>query len=315
MKPNGEVTGRERSRRGIVGPSPDGPIPADHQVRQIDHVGMMVRNVDVAERWYVEVLGAVPFERVGYDVNTTTKMRSPYRHLFVMIGDQRLELVEGPDWRGFTRPDDYAMSLATRSPSRRRRSTGTSTASMRWESPTRARSSTPRCRWRRSTSPILIPTISSSRRGRATTSTVATRTTSGGTTSTSRRSPIVPAISVPTSSPANERAPAGQPRVLPGPRSGNWRRPGRAHRHALRRVRPRPEVAASSCSSASRPPCASLARFGSTSRGRLPPAPTEDEILWAITLALPNAGLNAVAEAFGVARELLDELASAPDPD
>jgi catechol 2,3-dioxygenase-like lactoylglutathione lyase family enzyme len=110
MKPNGEVTGRERSRRESGGPSPDGPIPADHQVRQIDHVGMMVRNVDVAERWYVEVLGAVPFERVGYDVNTTTKMRSPYRHLFVMIGDQRLELVEGPDWRGFTRPDDYAMS-------------------------------------------------------------------------------------------------------------------------------------------------------------------------------------------------------------
>jgi len=42
---------------------------------------------------------------------------------------------------------------------------------------------------------------------------------------------------------------------------------------------------------------------------------TDDEILWAITLALPNAGLNAVAEAFGVARELLDELASGPDPD
>ena len=67
----------------------------------------------------------MPFERVGYDVNTTTKMRSPYRHLFVMIGDQRLELVEGPDWRGF-RADDYAISpYTTRSPSPRRRSTST----------------------------------------------------------------------------------------------------------------------------------------------------------------------------------------------
>ena len=36
---------------------------------------------------------------------------------------------------------------------------------------------------------------------------------------------------------------------------------------------------------------------------------SEDEILWAITLALPNAGLNAVTEAFGVAREFLDEVA------
>jgi alkylhydroperoxidase/carboxymuconolactone decarboxylase family protein YurZ len=32
---------------------------------------------------------------------------------------------------------------------------------------------------------------------------------------------------------------------------------------------------------------------------------TDDDIRWAITLALPNAGLNAVAEAFGVAEELL----------
>jgi alkylhydroperoxidase/carboxymuconolactone decarboxylase family protein YurZ len=32
---------------------------------------------------------------------------------------------------------------------------------------------------------------------------------------------------------------------------------------------------------------------------------TEEEILWAITLALPNAGMNAVAESFGLARELM----------
>jgi alkylhydroperoxidase/carboxymuconolactone decarboxylase family protein YurZ len=32
---------------------------------------------------------------------------------------------------------------------------------------------------------------------------------------------------------------------------------------------------------------------------------TDEEILWAITLALPNAGLNCVTESFGVAREML----------
>jgi alkylhydroperoxidase/carboxymuconolactone decarboxylase family protein YurZ len=38
---------------------------------------------------------------------------------------------------------------------------------------------------------------------------------------------------------------------------------------------------------------------------------TDQEILWAITLALPNAGLNRVAETFGLAREILQERAAA----
>jgi catechol 2,3-dioxygenase-like lactoylglutathione lyase family enzyme len=88
----------------------DDRIPSGYRIRQLDHVGMMVRNVDVSEEWYCRVLGAVPFQRVGYDAATNTKMRSPYRHLFMMLGDQRLELVEGPDWRGFNDPDDFSMS-------------------------------------------------------------------------------------------------------------------------------------------------------------------------------------------------------------
>lgn len=34
---------------------------------------------------------------------------------------------------------------------------------------------------------------------------------------------------------------------------------------------------------------------------------TEDEIRWAVTLALPNAGMNAVTEAYGIVEESLDQ--------
>jgi catechol 2,3-dioxygenase-like lactoylglutathione lyase family enzyme len=85
-------------------------IPSAYQIQKIDHVGLLVRNVDVAEEWYTRVFGAVAFERVGYESDTTVKMKSPYRHLFVQLGTQRLELVEAPDWRGFNRANDFSMS-------------------------------------------------------------------------------------------------------------------------------------------------------------------------------------------------------------
>jgi catechol 2,3-dioxygenase-like lactoylglutathione lyase family enzyme len=85
-------------------------IPARFAFKKIDHVGLMVRNVDVSEEWYTRVLGAVPFARDGYEIGEKTIMKSPYRHLFVQLHDQRLELVESPDWRGFNRKDDFSMS-------------------------------------------------------------------------------------------------------------------------------------------------------------------------------------------------------------
>jgi catechol-2,3-dioxygenase len=78
-------------------------------IRRLDHVGIIVRDVEVAERWYQEALGARSFARVGYGEPTEAKMKAPFRHVFMMLGEQRVELVEAPKYLGFSKLDDWAL--------------------------------------------------------------------------------------------------------------------------------------------------------------------------------------------------------------
>ena len=78
-------------------------------IRRIDHVGIIVSDAEVSEQWYVDVLGAEPFLRIGYGEEIECKMKAPFRHVFLMLGEQRIELVENASWRGFARYDDWGL--------------------------------------------------------------------------------------------------------------------------------------------------------------------------------------------------------------
>lgn len=78
-------------------------------IRRLDHVGIVVRDVERSEAWYHRALGAKTFARVGFGEDVEMKMKTPFRHVFMMLGEQRVELVEAPDWRGYSKPDDWAL--------------------------------------------------------------------------------------------------------------------------------------------------------------------------------------------------------------
>jgi catechol 2,3-dioxygenase-like lactoylglutathione lyase family enzyme len=74
-------------------------------IKRLDHVGVQVRDVDRAERFYTEVLGARVLFRMGAEPN------DPYgfRHTFLLLGDQRYELVENAGYRAYATPEDKAL--------------------------------------------------------------------------------------------------------------------------------------------------------------------------------------------------------------
>jgi lactoylglutathione lyase len=74
-------------------------------IKRLDHVGVQVRDVERAERFYTEVLGAKVLFRMGAEPN------DPYgfRHTFLLLGDQRYELVENPGYRAYATPADMAL--------------------------------------------------------------------------------------------------------------------------------------------------------------------------------------------------------------
>lgn len=89
-------------------PYPIADVPPEFAVTCLDHLGIVVRDVDAAEEWYCRVLGAEPFQRFGYGPPTEAEQRfmaKRFRHVFMRLGQQRFELVEQPEWHGFNRTD------------------------------------------------------------------------------------------------------------------------------------------------------------------------------------------------------------------
>jgi catechol 2,3-dioxygenase-like lactoylglutathione lyase family enzyme len=84
-------------------------MAAEFGLSRIDHVGIIVRNVEVSEPWYREILGAKTFAYMGYEKESEAKMKAPFRHVFMTLGEQRVELVESMNWRGFSKHDDWGL--------------------------------------------------------------------------------------------------------------------------------------------------------------------------------------------------------------